>query len=115
MSALKNTLTNLSSVLDLFRAINTDIQANAIQLFLIVATHEGADGVPMQTLENLLGQSQAAVSRNVAMFTDWTRHHKQGPGLMQRTENPMNRRQKLVRMTPKGQHLADSVLGLLRS
>lgn len=104
----------LTAVLESFRnAVHEDIQANAIQVFLLVAQSGGRDGVSMQDIERHTGLSQAAVSRNVAMFTEWNRHRTEGPGLLQRTEDLMNRRQKLVKLTPKGQRFADKLADIL--
>lgn len=109
----KASFTALNELLDLFRTIDPDIQANHIQVFLVVAAHGGAEGISMQEIEKRVDQSQSAVSRNVAMFTDWTRLRTPGPGLVQRTEDLMNRRQKLVRLTPLGERFAAKVLAAL--
>jgi len=114
MSASTKAFASLTGVLDLFRNIDTDVQANAIQVFLLVASCPDPDGISMQDIGKKTGISQAGVSRNVALFTDWTRHRTEGPGLLQRTEDIMNRRQKRVRLTPKGQRFADTILKALR-
>ncbi|CAB4165072.1 MarR Transcriptional regulators [uncultured Caudovirales phage] len=99
----------LVQLLEAFRSIDPEIQANAIQLLLFIAA-AGEDGAMMKDLEKQTGQPQATLSRNVAMFTDMTRWHKPGPGYVERFENPMNRREKIVRLTPKGRRFMQSTL-----
>lgn len=105
---------SLIDVLELFRSVDLNVQANAIQVFLAVASCTEKEGMTMQEIEKKTGMQQAAVSRNVALFTDWTRLKTQGPGLLQRTEGFVDRRQKYVKLTPKGHRFVENILKALR-
>ena len=84
-----------------FRKLDNEIQAQTVQTFLAIAMYK-TEKVPMSDLSTLLGIRQASCSRNVAFFTDWTRKKVKGPNLFGSKEEPMERRRKLVYLTPKG-------------
>ncbi len=91
-----------------FRKLDNEIQAQTVQTFLAIAMHK-KDKVPMSDLSELLGVSQASCSRNVAFFTDWTRKKQKGPNFLTCREDPMERRRKLVYLTPKGKQFYNSL------
>ena len=91
-----------------FRKLDNEIQAQTVQTFLAIAMNKN-DKVPMADLSDLLGVSQASCSRNVAFFTDWTRKKVKGPNLLGSKEDPMERRRKLVYLTPKGKQFYNSL------
>jgi len=91
-----------------FRKLDNEIQAQTVQTFLAIAMNK-KDKVPMADLSEILGVSQASCSRNVAFFTDWTRKKVKGPNLLASREDPMERRRKLVYLTPKGKQFYNSL------
>ena len=91
-----------------FRKLDNEIQAQTVQTFLAIAMNK-KDKVPMANLSETLGVSQASCSRNVAFFTDWTRKKVKGPNLLASREDPMERRRKLVYLTPKGKQFYNSL------
>ena len=91
-----------------FRKINNEIQAQTVQTFLAIAMSK-KEKVPMSELMETLGISQASCSRNVAFFTDWTRKKQKGPNFLTCREDPMERRRKLVSLTPKGKQFYNSL------
>jgi len=91
-----------------FRKLDNEIQAQTVQTFLAIAMSK-KEKVPMADLMETLGVSQASCSRNVAFFTDWTRKKIKGPNLLASKEDPMERRRKLVYLTPKGKQFYNSL------
>ena len=95
-------------IIEHFRLLDSEMQAQCIATFLYVAS----SGLPlkMQDIADNLGLAQSSISRNVANLSDWTRHHKKGHGLLEAYEDPMERRRKLVKLTTKGKKFAKSLL-----
>jgi len=91
-----------------FRKLDNEIQAQTVQTFLAIAMSK-KEKVPMADLLETIGVSQASCSRNVAFFTDWTRKKVKGPNLLASKEDPMERRRKLVYLTPKGKQFYNSL------
>lgn len=87
--------------LELVRDTHPDVNLSALLMLLVISLAD-KDGVSMADLEKQLGLSQAGCSRNVALLTDTNRHREEGAGLITRHEDPMNRRTKVVRLSPKG-------------
>lgn len=74
-----------------------------IAIFLLIAQETG--DVSMQVVEKRTGLAQAAVSRNVAKLSRGLTHLDTGAQLLDVFENPMNRREKLCRITARGRAL----------
>lgn len=92
-----------------FRKKDADIQSQTIAVFLFVGINESNNGVLMTSIADNLKMKQSSVSRNVSLLARWTwRADKDKksriPGLdfVEAFEDPMERRRKLVRLTPKG-------------
>ena len=92
-----------------FRKKDADIQSQTIAVFLFVGINENNNGVLMTSIADNLKMKQSSVSRNVSLLAKWTwRTDKDKksriPGLdfVEAFEDPMERRRKLVRLTPKG-------------
>lgn len=98
-------------IIEVFRQIDQEMQAQTIAIFLAVA--RSTEPVPMRQLRDMLGLAQSSVSRNVAALSDWTRHHETGPNLLRAWENPQDRREKFVELTPQGRRLAKTIEALL--
>ena len=96
--------------LETFRALDAEIPPQTIGTFLYVATH---DGCLMKDLADSLGVAQSTMSRNVAMLDRINRHHEPGLDLVRAIEDPVERRRKIVRLTPKGRQLRDRLIDLL--
>lgn len=88
-------------VIDMFRSLNNEIQAQTIQTFLFVGMSPNRD-VPMQDMGKALGLSQASISRNVSFYSKTNRHRSKGVGLLGSREDPKERRRKVVYLTNKG-------------
>lgn len=58
-----------------------------------------------------LGLTQASVSRNVAALSAIHRKHRPGLNLLAAYEDPMERRRKMVRLTPAGEVFVKKLAG----
>jgi DNA-binding MarR family transcriptional regulator len=105
---------NLLKIIEEMRKFDTQIEAQAIAVFLFVAVHGGRDGVAMQTISEELDISQSSVSRNAYKLGDINRHKKIGVGLLETFEDPMERRRKLVRLTSKGKRVYSTLLSWVK-
>jgi len=101
---------NLLKIIEEMRKFDTQIEAQAIAVFLFVAVHGGKEGVAMQTISDDLDMAQSSVSRNCYKLADVNRHKKTGIGLVQTFEDPMERRRKLVSLTSKGKRVYNTLL-----
>lgn len=99
-------------ILEEFRKIDPEMPMHMAAMFLIVANEEG---ITMKTLRERLGISQASCSRNVAALSNAHRLNKPGHDLLMATEDPVERRRKIVMLTPKGKRVAAALLDLLES
>ena len=98
-------------VIERFRELDAEMQAQSIAVLLKVAKHPVP--IKMGEIAAELGLSQSTVSRNVAYLGDWNRHKKDGFKLLEAFEDPMERRRKLVRLTPKGARFIKSLSDIL--
>ena len=97
----------LLRVIEMFRDIDPEIQAQSVAVFLTVANHPHP--MKMADIGNRLSLAHSSVSRNVAYLGSVNRHHKKGHGLLDAYEDPTERRRKLVKLTAKGQRFFQRV------
>ena len=97
----------LLKVVERFREIDGEMQAQAIAVLLKVAKNP----LPLKMAEiaEELGLSQSTISRNVAYLGDWNRRKEAGHKLVEAYEDPAERRRKLVRLTAKGKRFVKSL------
>ena len=84
----------------------------AVQMLLEVSLR---DETSMTDLGSAVGVSQAAISRNVGKLGGGMTFKEKGAGLVEAYEDPKYRRQKLVRLTPKGRRLVDELYILMNA
>jgi DNA-binding MarR family transcriptional regulator len=77
------------SVLEEFRKLDPEMQAQTVLTFLYVMD---TPGISMTELSERVGYSQASTSRNVAALSEHQRLGKAGAGLLDAREDPANRR-----------------------
>jgi DNA-binding MarR family transcriptional regulator len=97
-------------LIDVFRTLNAEMQAQQMQVFLAVAAN------PDRTLTdicNLTGHPSSTVSRNVAALGKTHRGGQPGLELVSAIEDPTDRRHKRLRLTPKGQLVMNAIGALL--
>lgn len=90
------------ATLEPFFTIRVTMPARAIQAFLMVAEKEDQS---VGWYAQRAGISLTTMSRNLLDLADRDRNFDEGAGLIEGHENPMNRREKLYRLTPKGRSL----------
>ena len=96
----------LSSGVELFAELDPHMQLTTMLTFLFIAQRSE---VSQKTIETHLGFSNAAASRNVSYWSDLKKYGVPGQGFVERFENPTDRREKLIRLTDRGQAFYDRV------
>lgn len=104
-------LQNLLDIVNEMRDLDPEIQAQAIATLLVIA--QNPDGIKMQDLGKQVRISQSSVSRNVSLLSHTQRYGRPGHDLVVAFEDPMERRRKLVRLTPKGKRVVNRLLDVL--
>lgn len=101
-----------SAAMEEFRKLNPEIQAQTVLTFLLVA-EQGE--IPMSEIQVALNIGRSSGSRNVAYLSDIEyKPSKHGYGLLSTYENPFNRKQKIVRLTQKGEWFARAIASLIQ-
>ncbi len=97
-------------LLEEFRKFDADMPIQTAAMFLVVAANEG---ITMKALGEELGISQSSCSRNVAALSKQHRLNKPGLDLVYAEEDPVERRRKIVKLTPQGRRLAQAIRGIV--
>ena len=107
---MSTSIRQLLLALEQFRAVNPNMPVQTVQTFLYVCEHEeDPEGVSIKDIAIALEFSHASASRNVAALSEWTRHRRQGPALLEAHEDMMNRSHKKVTLTANGRRLRDTL------
>lgn len=105
---LKTTLAVLEAGIRVAREkIDSELPTQHLHLLMHTAMHPGST---IKDLEKMTGISRAAASRIVDYLSFRQYRDKAGPGLLAAEEDPMERRRKLVRITPKGEKFLQDIL-----
>ncbi len=91
-----------------FRKLNPEMQAQTLLTFCAIASKEGEVG--MKDIEQMTGMSSSSTSRNIAALGPYHRKGNPGMDLVVAFENPQDRREKLLKLTPKGRRVAESIV-----
>lgn len=102
----------LRGCLEVFRQLDPEMQAQTMITFLLVAMAD-PDPMPMADLARAAGLAQSSVSRNVSSLGAWSRHKRPGLKLLESTEDLMDRRRKVVSLTPSGRRLKETLESLI--
>ena len=99
----------------LTRAIETiDPDMNAHQLgilaYLYERFEEGDELIPMAEAQKATGLTKAGISRICAYLSTRRQSGSGGVGLISRTENPIDNRQKDISLTKRGRRLMETLL-----
>lgn len=89
--------------LNIFRGIHPRIETQAIQVFLLVAQYEGR---AQHQIADMLGTTQASVSRNLALLANY---NDNSMGLVALRESPEDRRHKEIHLTSKGRMILQQI------
>jgi DNA-binding MarR family transcriptional regulator len=110
MGAYSEEIHRLMAVIEIARADDPVMPIQMLQTFLAVAKQPG---ISMQQLGAILKTSQASCSRNVAALGKWHKFQQPGLDLVEAVEDPVERRRKIVFLTPKGRARAEEILSAL--
>ena len=91
----------LAEAVETFRLLHQEISGSQIMVYLTVAMSH-PEAVAMQDIGKRLTMPQSTLSRIVSSLSRYDRNKKQGLNLVLAYENPMERRSKLVQLTPSG-------------
>lgn len=88
--------------------LDPEMQVQTLLTFLHAVRQPGST---MKEIGNLTNQTQASMSRNISALSQVSRHGKPGLNLVHTYEDPMERRRKVVELTPKGQKFMKTLQG----
>lgn len=105
------TMQTFCKAIDLFRMIHDEFPPQLMQLLLTVAMNPNAT---MTTIGEKSNLTLSQVSRHVERLGHrWGR--EAGHDLVETVENPDDRRQKLVKLTHKGEKFVQTLIGLINA
>ena len=111
-SISKRGLMRVFQIIEEFRKIYPDMQMQTAGIFVTISLNEG---ITMKDLGQKCGLAQSTTSRNVSLLSDKLRHDKNGYGLVVAEEDPVERRRKIVKLTPAGRRVAASLSGIIEA
>ena len=91
------------------RRVDTEMPLQQIHCLLLIAKEE--DGLSLSDLAKKAEIGVATASRYVAALGKINRHKEEGFNLIEAFEDPMERRRKIIRLTPKGRAIVRRLLG----
>ena len=104
----KPTASSLLSQMDTVASVlGQDLSITQVRVLLYVAVNEGCS---MSAMEQALKLTQSTSSRAVAVLTAIERPGRPGLGVVERVEDPNNRRYKILSLTYKGRKALDKIL-----
>lgn len=106
-------INKLISFIEEFRKLDPEMPLQMAQTFLFVSTKPDDNLASVKDVADHLGVSQASASRNVMALTDVSRHRRDGHDLLRTFENPVNRTQKLIEVTPKGKRVLSTIFKIM--
>lgn len=100
----------VSRVIRKFRELDPDMPIGVPWAFIHVAIHEGDNGISLSDLAERADFGLSTASRYIAALSKINRHREDGFNLVVMHENPMERRQKLISLSPKGRAFLNRLL-----
>jgi DNA-binding MarR family transcriptional regulator len=85
-----------------------DMPMSQAYSLLLIARYEG---LSLKDLAHRANVGMASASRYVAMFGSQGYRGEKGLGLVEALEDPMERRKKIIKLTPKGKTVVNKLLG----
>lgn len=98
----RTTLRATWNALKPFRAVRDTMPLQYVTAFLLVATEENLN---VTEYAKRAGTSQSLMTRHLMDLGAVNRHHGEGFGLVEAYDDPVDRRNRLVRLTAKGHHV----------
>ena len=100
----------LMKSIELMQTLDERMQAQTIMVFLLVCEFGPCRMASIRRMANI---SQASVSRNCASLGRIHRRGEPGFGLVDTEEDPMDRKQKFVQLTQKGERYKTMLLEII--
>lgn len=100
-------LAKVTAIVRAFQQLNMELPMQQAAALLYIAANEGCMVLDMA---NATGMTQSAASRNIAALGKWARYGKPGLELIRTEEDPMERRRKLLYLTPKGRNAVQAII-----
>ena len=110
MGAYGEEIHRLMAAIEIARAEDPVMPIQMLQTFLAVARQPG---ITMQQLGEILQTSQASCSRNVAALGKWHKFGEPGLDLVEAVEDPVERRRKIMFLTPNGRARVQEILSAM--
>ena len=85
------------------------------QLHCLLVISQAEEGLSLTDLAQKVGIGLATASRYVAALGKQNRHREEGLFLVEAFEDPMERRKKIIRLTPKGRIAIQKLVGDLNA
>jgi len=89
--------------------IEAEMPLQQLHCLLLIAQAE--EGTSLTDLASKAGIGLATASRYVAALGKQNRHREEGLLLVEAFEDPMERRKKIIRLTPKGRAAVNKLIG----
>jgi hypothetical protein len=108
-----DTLGLLSGINNVINLLQTRLPMTSyIQAFLAVARHENES---VDYYAKMCGCSSGAMSKRLSELGDVSSRDRSKPGygLLENPFNPMDRRLRMIRLSPKGRALVDRIAGMV--
>lgn len=99
-------ITKLIELIESFRTLNPEMQAQQMLTFLLIAEQPG---ITLQKLTEKLKVSLASGSRNMYALSHTEKPNKPGHDLVLIEANPANRRERIMHLTPAGQRFLKQI------
>ena len=111
---MKKPISMVHQAVELFRTLDPYLPSQVISVFLEVAANDGP--VETRDLPKKLGMPQSSVNRALTTLaeTHWKDREKPGLFLLEHRVSPLDRRQRLVQLTPKGKKMVADIERLFR-
>ena len=110
-AAQHSVLKNMHRALEPFRELRGTMPLQYVTAFLLVATEEHQN---VSDYAELAGTSQSLMSRHLGDIGETNRYHKPGFGLIEDYADLMDRRNSLIRLSPKGRHVVEQICEALK-
>lgn len=103
----------IEEINDLFRRLqelHPEMPLGMAYSFFVIASKD-SEGVSLTDLANRVSIGLASASRYVAALGVADRRRDPGLGLVEAREDPLERRKKIIKLTPKGRAFINKVVG----
>jgi DNA-binding MarR family transcriptional regulator len=97
-------------IVDILRLFDRQVPAQVISTFFYIASHNGCRS---RHLVEALGYSNSSASRCTDWLSDSHRLGKPGMGLIVKKRDPLDQRDRLLYLTPKGTQVINQIKDIL--